>query len=123
MAGRWPAGAGIDRTPPWVAAFGTQAAAAWLVFRGDARDGEYDVPAFAAFMTQLGLTAAWLLLFFRVRRPAFALAEMCLLWFAVAMTVREFARKHRVAAALLLPYLGWVTYAGAVNARVWWRTR
>ncbi|MBV9292673.1 MAG: tryptophan-rich sensory protein [Frankiales bacterium] len=114
---------GVDRTPAWAGAYAAQLTAAWLVFSGDAKDGEYDVPAFTAFCTQLGLSVAWLLLFFRLRRPALALADACLLWLATAVTVREFARKHRVAAALLLPYLVWVTYAAAVNGRAWWASR
>jgi tryptophan-rich sensory protein len=123
MSARTTGRVGLGHAPPWAAAYGSQAAAAWLVVRGDAKNGEYDVPAFTAFTAQLGLSVAWLLLFFHFRRPAIALADMCLLWLAVAMTVREFARKHRLAAGLLLPYLGWVTYAAAVNAKVWWRDR
>lgn len=91
--------------------------------RGDALRGSYDVPAFTAASTQLGLSLAWLLLFFGLRRPGLALVEVCAFWLAVAVTVREFARRHRFAASLLLPYLGWVTYAAAVNANVWWRNR
>jgi tryptophan-rich sensory protein len=64
----------------------------------------------------LTLSVAWLLLFFRLRRPALALATMTLLWVATAVTVIEFARKHRVAASLLLPYLAWLSYAAAINA-------
>ena len=62
------------------------------------------------------LSVAWLVLFFRLRRPALALATMSMLWVTTAMTVVEFARKHRVAASLLLPYLAWLSYAAAINA-------
>lgn len=105
---RWP--------PLWAAAYGAQFAAAWLVVSRDADEGEYDVPAFAAFSAQLMLSIAWLLLFFRLRRPALALATMTMLWVATAVTVVEFARKHRVAASLLFPYLAWLSYAAAINA-------
>jgi tryptophan-rich sensory protein len=105
---RWP--------PLWAGAYAAQFAAAWLVVSRDADDGEYDVPAFAAFTAQLMLSVAWLLLFFRLRRPALALATMTVLWVAAAATVVEFARKHRVAATLLLPYLAWLSYAAAINA-------
>jgi tryptophan-rich sensory protein len=105
---RWP--------PLWASAYAAQFAAAWLVVSRDADDGEYDVPAFVAFSAQLTLSVAWLLLFFRLRRPALALATMTLLWVATAVTVIEFARKHRVAASLLLPYLAWLSYAAAINA-------
>ena len=105
---RWP--------PLWAGAYAAQFGAAWLVVSRDADEGEYDVPAFVAFSAQLMLSVAWLLLFFRFRRPAFALATMSLLWVATAVTVVEFARKHRVAASLLLPYLAWLSYAAAINA-------
>ncbi|HEU5035264.1 MAG TPA: TspO/MBR family protein [Mycobacteriales bacterium] len=117
---RWPRLL-VGAPPLWVAAFGGQISAAWLVIRGDAERGEYDVPAFVAFSTQLALSLAWLLLFFRLQRPAVALADVCALWLAVAVTIREYARRHRVAAALLLPYLAWVSLAGAVNLRACWR--
>ena len=113
----------VGRAPLWAGALGSQFTAAWLVVSGDAHEGEYDVPAFAAFSTQMMLSLAWLLLFFRMHRPALALADICVLWLATAFTVREFARKHHVAAALVLPYLAWVSYAALVNGRVWWRAR
>jgi translocator protein len=40
------------------------------------------------------------------------------LWLAIAATAVMFARRQRVAAALLLPYLAWVTYAGALNLAI-----
>ena len=110
-------------TPLWAGAFGSQLTAAWLVVSGDAHEGQYDVPAFAAFWTQMMLSLAWLLLFFRLRRPALALVDISALWLATALTMREFARRHRIAAALVLPYLAWVSYAALVNGRVWWRAR
>jgi translocator protein len=93
------------------------------VISGDAHEGEYDVPAFVAFSIQMALTVIWLLLFFRLRRPALAFADICILWMATAFTAREFARKHRVAAALVVPYVAWISYVALVNGRVWWHDR
>ena len=109
--------------PVWTLLYASQAVAAWLVWRGDARRAEYDVPAMTSYGVQLGLNLLWTLLFFGLRRPAWALAEVCVLWLAIVVTMREFARKHRVAAALLLPYLLWVSYAAALNLGLWWRNR
>ncbi|HET6818761.1 MAG TPA: TspO/MBR family protein [Mycobacteriales bacterium] len=109
--------------PVWAVLYASQAVAAWLVWRGDAAGGRYDVPALSSYWVQLSLNLAWSLLFFGLRRPAWALLEICVLWVAVAMTIREFARRHRFAAALLLPYLAWVTYAVALNAAIWHRNR
>ena len=109
--------------PAWAVLYAGQAVAAWLVWRGDARRAEYDVPAMVSYGAQLALNLTWVLLFFGLRRPALALAEICVLWVAIVVTIREFARKHRFAAALLLPYLAWVTYAVALNAGFWRRNR
>jgi translocator protein len=107
----------------WSLTYAGQSVSAWLVWRADAARGEYDVPAMAAYGAQLGLSVAWALLFFGLRRPALALVSACVLWVAVAVTVVEFARRHRWAAMLLVPYLGWATYATLVNAAAWWTAR
>lgn len=111
----------LDRLPrsrsAWAAVYGTQASAAWLVVRGDAAHGEYDVPAFVAFSSSVGLSAVWLLAFVGLRRPAVSLLAACALWVAVAVTAREFLRRHRVAAALLAPSLLWVSLLAAASAR------
>jgi translocator protein len=107
----------------WSLTYATQSVAAWLVWRADAARGEYDVPAMATYGAQLGLGVAWSLLYFVLRRPALALIDVCVLWIAIAMTVVEFARRHRWAAMMLLPYLGWATYAAVVNAATWWSKR
>lgn len=109
--------------PVWGVLYACQAIAAWLVWRGDASRAEYDVPALTSWWVQLGLNLVWTLLFFGLRRPAIALVDICALWLAIVLMIREFARKHRFAAALLVPYLVWVTYAAALNAGIWWRNR
>jgi tryptophan-rich sensory protein len=107
----------------WSVTYASQSVSAWLVWRADAARGEYDVPAIAAYGAQLGLGVAWALLFFGLRRPALALVSACVLWVAIAVTVVEFARRHRWAAMMLVPYLGWATYATLVNAAAWWSSR
>jgi tryptophan-rich sensory protein len=124
---------GLDRpgwTPPdgaigsvWAVLYAEQAVAAWLVWRsGDDRDAVH-VPALASYGVQLGLNLAWTMLFFGLKQPALALLDVCALWLAIAVTIREFGKRHKLAAALLLPYLAWTTYAAALNADIWWRNR
>ena len=103
--------------PVWTALYAMMAVAAWLVWR---RGG------FAAqrgplmlFLTQLALNAAWTPLFFGLRRPGVAFAEILLLWLAIAWTIGIFWRVHRVAAWLLAPYLAWVSFAAALNFALW----
>jgi translocator protein len=103
----------------WSLTYASQSVGAWLMWRSDAARGEYDVPGIALYGSQLGLSVAWAMLFFGLRRPTLALITACMLWVAIALTITEFARRHRFAAMLLFPYLAWATYAAAMNLATW----
>ena len=38
----------------------------------------------------------------------------------LAATIMGFAQRHRLAAALLLPYAAWSAYAWSLNLAIWW---
>jgi tryptophan-rich sensory protein len=79
-------------------------------------------PALRLFAVQLALNALWPWLFFGWRLGGVAFAEILVLWIVLVLTVLAFARIRPLAAALLIPYLLWVSYAGALNWAVWRRT-
>lgn len=64
------------------------------------------------------LNLFWSLLFFRVKRPDWALAEVALLWLSVLVLILFLARFSGSASRLLWPYLAWVTFAAVLNWRV-----
>ncbi|GAO50773.1 translocator protein [Saitoella complicata NRRL Y-17804] len=72
------------------------------------------------YSLQLLLNLAWMPLFFRARQPLVALADSTLLWGSVAWLVGEWMSVDEVAGWLLVPYLGWVTYATYLNAGFYW---
>ena len=45
--------------------------------------------------------------------------NIVLLWLAIAVNIVLFWRVNRVAAALLLPYILWVTFATILNIAMW----
>ncbi|MEO8518244.1 MAG: TspO/MBR family protein [Dermatophilaceae bacterium] len=76
-------------------------------------------PAFAtAFGANLVLNAGWNWLFFKARRPRWALAEILLLEASTLDLTRRAAKADRPAAAMLVPYAGWVAFATALNAAI-----
>ena len=75
--------------------------------------------ALAWFLVQLGLNALWSPIFFGLKRPGLAFAEIVLLWLAILGTLLAFWRAHRAAGALLLPYLAWVSFAAVLNFTLW----
>jgi tryptophan-rich sensory protein len=111
-------------TPPapvfpvvWTVLYGLMAAAAWLVWK---RRGFAGAPwALGAFLIQLALNAAWSWLFFGLHRIGPALLDALLLWAAIAITALLFWRHRPLAAALLLPYLLWVSFAVCLNFEIW----
>lgn len=61
------------------------------------------------------LNITWSLIFFRMQRPDWAFMEVVLLWLSIVALIVYCGRFSRSAAALLLPYLAWVSFAGALN--------
>ena len=103
--------------PVWTALYLTMGVAAWLVWR---RRGSADTRLpLGLFGVQLALNAAWSILFFGLQQIGLALFEIVILWFAILATLLLFWRLDRVAGALLLPYLAWLTFAGALNLTLW----
>ena len=51
--------------------------------------------------------------------PGVALAEITILWLAIAFNIFVFYGLQSTAALLLLPYLLWVTYATYLNFGIW----
>ena len=61
------------------------------------------------------LNITWSLLFFRLQRPDWAFVELTFLWLTIVGIMIYCARFSRQAGLLLVPYLAWVTIAGALN--------
>lgn len=103
--------------PVWSVLYTLMAIAAWLVWRrrGEARVGT----AMTAYGVQLVLNAAWSPLFFGAHWIGVALIDLVLLWGAVLATTVLFWKQSRTAAALMLPYLAWVSFAAALNFEFW----
>ena len=57
----------------------------------------------------------WSLLFFKLQRPDWALAEVVLLWLSIAALIAAVLPHSLLAAGLLAPYLVWVTFAAFLN--------
>jgi len=61
------------------------------------------------------LNITWSILFFRFQRPDWAFLEVTVLWLSILAMIIYCGRFSRGAALLLVPYLGWVSFAAALN--------
>jgi translocator protein len=109
--------------PVWTILYTQMAIAAWLLRRRATKRPEAARLALVAWAAQLALNVFWSAAFFGARSPAKGLAVIVALWFAIAATLGAAARVQRAAAALLVPYFGWTTYAAALNLEIWRRNR
>lgn len=75
--------------------------------------------ALAFWGLQIALNTLWSPVFFGLQRLGAALVIIVFLWLAVAATTVAFWMVDPIAGAFFLPYLLWVTIAGALNASVW----
>lgn len=75
--------------------------------------------ALILFFVQLALNAAWPGFFFALKNPALGLVEIVILWCTVLATTMAFAKIDRLAGAIFVVYLSWITFATALNAAFW----
>jgi translocator protein len=99
--------------PVWTILYLMMAIAAWLVWKAG-----HSRAALLLWAGQLLLNFAWSFLFFGARSPGLGLIDIVALWLAIAATIFAFSFKSRLAAALMLPYLCWVSFALALNASI-----
>lgn len=103
--------------PVWSVLYTLMGISAWLVWRKRGFAGA--ASALLAFSLQLAANALWTWLFFAWRLGGLAFGEILLLWLLIATTIGLFWRIDRLSAALMLPYLGWVSFASALTLSLW----
>lgn len=99
--------------PAWSVLYPVIAVAGWLVWvrRGVDR-------SILAWAVQMVLNALWTPLFFGAGMLWTAFADLCLMWACIVACIVLFARRREAAAWLMVPYLAWVSFAGALNLSI-----
>ncbi len=75
--------------------------------------------AMAFWAAQIAVNALWTPVFFGLRRIKAAIPVMGCLWLLVAGAMVTHWQLDMLAGLALLPYLIWVTVAGALNVQMW----
>jgi len=105
--------------PVWTSLFALIGVALWLVWR---RYDEAPQPtrlALGVFTVHFLFNLGWSAVFFGMREIGWALVVIAVLWLLIVKTMWAFHRVDRQAAALLVPYLIWVTFAAYLNYQFW----
>lgn len=103
--------------PAWGTLYLLMAISAFIVWRTGLDKRQVRV-ALGIFVLQLVLNVLWSLAFFGLRSPLFGVIVILALWLAILLTIVRFFPISRAAGALLLPYIGWVTFAAILNISI-----
>jgi benzodiazapine receptor len=103
--------------PVWTTLYIMMAVAAWLVWR----EGGWKAQRrpLTVYLVQWLLNALWTPLFFGLRQPGLAFAEITVLLVMVLTTGVVFWQVRRAAGLLLVPYMAWVAFATVLNFTIW----
>ncbi|PRW60075.1 rab9 effector with kelch motifs [Chlorella sorokiniana] len=100
--------------PMWTVLYAAMGYAAHRVWQA----GAGPLPL-ALYGIQLALNFAWSPIFFKLKDLRFASIEITALVGMVVATIWEFSKVDKLAAQLLLPYLGWISFAGALTYNIY----
>ena len=109
--------------PVWTTLYVLMGIAVWLVWRADPERNSAAADArwlgLRLFVVQLALNALWTWLFFAWRLGSVAFIEIVVLLLLIVATAWQFSRVRRAAAACLVPYILWVSFASALTWAMW----
>ncbi|QQN73471.1 TspO/MBR family protein [Croceicoccus sp. YJ47] len=101
----------------WTILYALMGFALALVVASDRR--AYKGSAVAVFLIQLAVNLAWSPIFFGAHLIGLAFFWILLMLVLIITTMAIFAKVSRLAAALLVPYLAWVSFAAILNLQIW----
>ena len=108
--------------PVWTTLYILMGISAFLVWRKGLADKDVR-KALVFFIVQLVFNALWSLLFFGLQSPLLGLIDIFLLQFVIILTLICFEEISIPAVFLLVPYLGWVTFAAVLNLAIYFMNR
>ncbi len=103
--------------PVWTTIFTLAVIAAVIGWRR-ADGGNEQILIIVLFAVNAVLNILWSVLFFSLRRPDWAMAEVLLLWLSILALIVLFWRFSPWSSLLLAPYLVWVSIASYLNLTI-----
>ncbi|RZN61456.1 TspO/MBR family protein [Methanonatronarchaeum sp. AMET6-2] len=109
-----------ELTPPgtlisiiWIILFALMGIAIWLIWRQSTQQN-VKTPV-TLFTIQFIINIMWSAIFFGLQSLTGGIITITILWIAILLTIISFYKIDKKAAALMIPYIAWVTIAAALN--------
>lgn len=103
--------------PVWTTIFVLTVIATALAWQAAGESGARPLIFWALAINAI-LNIAWSGIFFKMRRPDWALREVVLLWFSILSLILVLGSASFTAGLLLVPYILWVSTAAFLNLRI-----
>lgn len=102
--------------PVWTTLYVLMGIACFLIWKSN---HPLKKQALTLYFLQLVLNFLWSPAFFGAQNPLLGLVVILPMWACILACILTFRQINTWAAALLVPYLLWVTFATALNASIW----
>jgi benzodiazapine receptor len=103
--------------PAWTVILGLASLSLFLALR-QSQDRHGRLLILGLFVLNGVLNVLWSPLFFKLRRPDWALAEVPLLWLSILLPIVLLWPLSWIGSLLLVPYLAWVSFAAVLNLTI-----
>jgi tryptophan-rich sensory protein len=103
--------------PVWITLYTLMGIAAFLIWKRKQVSGAKS--ALVVYGIHLVFNSLWSILFFGLKNPGLAFAEILVLLILIIATIVMFLRINKWAGVMLLPYLVWVSFASYLNYTIW----
>lgn len=100
--------------PAWTVLYIMIAVAGWRIWEAGHRG-----PALWLWIGGLIVNALWSYLFFGLQKPGIAFVDLVAMWLSIVAFIVIARGVDTTASLLFVPYLAWVTFAGALNFAIW----
>ena len=104
--------------PAWITLYLLMGISASLIWQ-QGLDNRQNRTALIIFLVQLVLNALWSIVFFGFESPLSGMVVIVLLWVAILITILKFMPISKIAGLILIPYIGWVTFAAILNVSIY----
>ena len=104
--------------PAWITLYLLMGISASLIWQ-QGLDNRQNRTALIIFLVQLVLNALWSIVFFGFESPLSGMVVIVLLWVAILITILKFMPISKTAGLILIPYIGWVTFAAILNVSIY----
>lgn len=104
--------------PVWTTLYALMGVSAYRIWRLGVRRKEIK-SVINLFLIHLVVNALWSLVFFGLKNISLALFIIVLLWILIYILIKRFSKIDPLSSYLLVPYLGWVSFATLLNFALW----